>query len=253
MKKRSRENFMTYLLPSALIAVFVLLCWGGFVWAGKTDLFKLNKINIYGNQIVPKPELLAIIGDMPDDARLLDINLTKLQTRIEQHPYIAGARLSRRFPHRLHLEVIERKPIAMVNNKQLVLLDKDGIVLPVPQQYEFQIPTLSGFNPDVGLYPIGARVLSVRVKETVELLMKIRRFYPGLYDELSEITLNQDDEFTLILTNNPTLINLGNSALIKRIITLMAFNSALQGKKTLTDFAYLDLRYAKQIIAREWS
>jgi len=253
MKKARKINIGSYILTFVLITLLALLTWSGYSWTLKTGLFGLEKIRITGNSIISESELHTIMGNLKQ-ATLFDLNLVELSAKIEQHPYVAGARLSCRYPHQLSVEIMERKPIAMVNMDPLVLLDLEGIVLPmVPQAFEFQLPALSGFNPDQALYPIGEHVLSAKMKETVTILMEVHNHFPALYNELSEITLNQDDEYTLILTDHPTLINFGNSDVIKKIITLMAFYEALRGIKSLTDYAYLDLRYAKQIIVKEWS
>ncbi len=253
MKKAIRKNFVTYLIIFWLIVSLAGLTWGGYAWTIEAGLFSLQKIRFTGNSIVSKTELRNIMNNM-ESTSLFNLDLVELSKKIDQHPYIAATRISRRYPHQLIVEVIERNPIALVNIDPLVLLDQDGIVLPlVAQTYEFQIPTLSGFNPDPGLYPIGQPVLSVKMKETVNVLVEVYKHIDTLYDEISEITLNQDDEYTFILTNNPTVINLGDTDIIEKIYVLMAFNHAIRGIKALTDYANLDLRYAKQIIAKEWS
>lgn len=252
MAKARKKNYSRSILPVSMTLLVILLTWSSFAWSAKINLLNLEKIRIRGNNIVPDNEILGLLDGM--EGTLFDFDFNQISEILEKHPYISGSRISRRFPHMIKVEVKERKPIARVNIEDLVLLDKDGIVLPaVPKSYEFSIPNLSGFNPEKGLYPVGKPVLSIKMKETIALLNKIRKNFPDLYDELSEVILNKEDEFTIILTTNPTLINLGDAEIMKKIVTLMAFEKSLGGSKSIYDYATLDLRYAKQIIAKEWS
>ncbi len=253
MARTKKKNIGSILLTLGMVFLFIFLIAGAYTWSSKINLLKVEKIRIRGNTIITDREILDLITGTNDES-LFDIDRHSIRKAIEVHPYVAAARLSRRFPHLLKVEIVERKPIAMVNLDELILLDKNGIVLPaVPRIFEFQIPALSGFNSEKGLYPIGEQVLSIKLKKTITILDKIQMNYPGLFIELSEITLNKEDEFTFILTSNPTVINFGDKDITRKLVTLMAFKNSLSGKKALTDYSYLDLRYAKQIIAKEWS
>lgn len=253
MARKKKKNKVPVLVTCSLLLGFALLYRVSFSWAELGKTTKLTNINIRGNRIIPDREILPFF----DDIRGLELNKIdhyRINSEIEKMPFVAAARISRHYPSNLRIEILERKPLAIVNLDELMLLDQSGIVLPmVPAAYELSIPILSGFNPELNLYPIGKPVLSVKMKDTVKLLNRIREIAPHFFTQLSEITLNQDEEYILILTERPTRINLGDKAIMKSIFTLLAFDQTLHGSRALTDYQYLDMRYAKQIIAKEWS
>ena len=75
--------------------------------------------------------------------------------------------------------------------------------------------------------------------------------YSDLYENISELTLNKDDEYVIILADRPTRVILGKNDINKKLHVLKSFDKAL-GQRQLTDFQLLDMRYQKQLVAREW-
>ncbi len=55
----------------------------------------------------------------------------------------------------------------------------------------------------------------------------------------------------LILAENPTRIILGNDNTHYKIDLLIAFEKTMESKREITDFAYVDMRYSNQVIAKE--
>ena len=62
---------------------------------------------------------------------------------------------------------------------------------------------------------------------------------------------NKDDEFEIILSEEPTIVILGQGDFHNKINILKKFDEAL-GQRQLTDYRLLDMRYSKQLVAREW-
>ena len=86
---------------------------------------------------------------------------------------------------------------------------------------------------------------------TISWLKTLNAKYPEIYSEISEITLASGDEIILILEKNPTKIMLGNHNTFHKLEILKNFKNTLNNKKEITDYAYLDMRYNNQIIAKE--
>ena len=171
---------------------------------------------------------------------------------LESNPYVKAVRVSRQYPSTLSIEIVEREPIAMLNIDPILMLDRDGIILPDQgKSDDFLIPCLSGFNPAKALYPSGQQTVSVKVQETMGLITRIIDTYPSLYNNISEVTLNANDEYVIILADYPTKVILGNNDIWSKIEILGKFENSLQNKRQLSDYNYLDLRYTNQVIAKE--
>ena len=92
----------------------------------------------------------------------------------------------------------------------------------------------------------------MKVKEAVAILKQLSNGYPELYENISELTLNNDEEYVIILSDRPTRVVLGKDDIITKLNILKNFDTAL-GQRQLTDFRLLDMRYKKQLVAREWT
>ena len=133
------------------------------------------------------------------------------------------------------------------------MIDDEAVVLPGKKYSEdYLIPVLSGFNSAIELYPQGEKTYSIKVKEAVDILKKLSIHYADLYENISELTLNKDDEYVLILADRPTRVVLGKDNISLKFDILKSFDKAL-GQRQLTDFRLIDMRYNKQLVAREWS
>ncbi len=133
------------------------------------------------------------------------------------------------------------------------MLDSEAVVLPDhPYSQSVLVPILSGFNTALDLYPEGEKTYSIKVKEAVAILNKLSNGYPTLYENISELTLNSHDEYVIILADRPTRVILGKNDVFSKLNILKNFEEAL-GQRQLTDYRLLDMRYKKQLVAREWS
>jgi len=255
MKKKKKTAFLSlrFMLGTGLVLFTGFMLWSAINWANYRHLFHLEKIRISGTQIQPRDFYRQLLGPL-DQLDLTDINLEEVRLLLESDPFVKAARVSRQYPGYLNIEIVERKPLALLNLKPILLVDDEGVILPDNgYSQKALIPVLSGFNPARELYPPGRETFSLKVKETVEILKQLLDGYPELYEQLSEVTLNEDDEYVFILAEHPTKVILGKEDIWNKIKILKQFELALKGQRHLTDYKLLDMRDKKQVIAREWT
>jgi len=250
MPKYFKYIIKALITTSALLALGSLF-WGSFSWAEYTQLFKNPNIVFSGNSIVDESEyrsfLLKEYG-----SNIFTEDLSAISNRIEEHPYIAGVRVSKHFPKVILIEVSERYPVALINNNPLLLIDNNNVVLPFrSNSFDYQIPILSNFKITNDLYPVGKQTLSPVAIDVVQFLNRIKKEYPQLYQNLSEVRLSKYNDYELILAEEPTKIVIGKSMTWSKILVLKEFEKSVSGRKSLTDYAYLDLRYDNQVITKE--
>ena len=233
-----------------LFSIFFVL-WLSFFWAEQKYTFNNPTLFINGTSILSHT---YYTGYLVNSIEVGNTNLkpNKILDELYKHPYIEAARLSYRYPDKIIIEISERAPLAIVNNDPKIMLDKDCFILPnIENINNYNIPILSRYNTDPGLYPIGKQALSVKIKDTISWLKALNERYPDLYHNISEITLANDDEIILILAEYPTKIMLGKENTLYKIELLKRFEETLKNKKEITDYAYLDMRYNNQVIVKE--
>tara|TARA_Y100000590_G_scaffold337074_1_gene383910 strand:- start:230 stop:1000 length:771 start_codon:yes stop_codon:yes gene_type:complete len=251
--KRKNINQICYkkiTLYSITLMFFFSLFLIAYQWSHICGNHRLKHIIVSNTKVLDENIYRKVIGDI-GEIKTNQINLKKIITSLEKHPYIEVVRASYRYPGTLKVEIVEREPIAILNSKPLLFLDKNGYVLPkIETSNHFSLPIMSNYNNSKELYPIGQKVLSVKTKESIEWLNQIRTQYQFLYNNLSEIRLVAGDDVELILLDEPTKILVGHKRFWDKIAILKEFRNNLNPQKNLTDFSYLDMRYKNQIIGR---
>ena len=91
---------------------------------------------------------------------IYDLNINELSKVFEDNHYIKAARVSKHFPDKIKIEIVERNPIAVINNIEPILIDENGIILPNNKEaFKKIIPFLSGFNQNKLSYINGEKRL----------------------------------------------------------------------------------------------
>ena len=107
--------------------------------------FTLKHVEIKGAQHVSRLDVYNIAFDQADSAMPL-VDLEATRQRLLRFGWIRDARVSRRLPDTLVVDIVERKPAAIwQHNQQLALIDMDGMVLePVKLDAMPDLPLLIG-------------------------------------------------------------------------------------------------------------
>ena len=248
-KKKKLFEIKKMILSFLSLSLLGLMIKVSFLWASYSGALDLNHIKFSETKILDVSNYRSLLGEITNE-KSKELNLYDISTLIESHPYVKYARVSRHYPSEIKIEIIERKPIAIVNMDPMIFLDENGFVLPVEGiQTNYNLPVMNNFNSEPQLYPLGELALSVKVKEAIALISNIKNNYSGLYNNLSELKITSSNEIELILSDLPTHIYLGNEKIGSRIHTLKEFESKLKPNK-MSDFSYLDMRYDNQIIGK---
>ena len=250
MSKKKKVSEMKKIIISFLsLSLLGLMIKVSFLWANYSGAMDLDHIKFSETKILDVSNYKSLLGEITNK-KSKELNLYEISTLIESHPYVKYARVSRHYPSEIKIEIIERKPIAIVNMDPMIFLDENGFVLPVEGiQTNYNLPVMNNFNSEPQLYPLGKLALSKKVKEAIDLISKIKTNYSDLYNNLSELKISSRNEIELILSDLPTHIYLGNEKISSRIRTLKEFESKLKPNK-MSDFSYLDMRYDNQIIGK---
>lgn len=107
--------------------------------------FSLKHVEIKNAKRVPQIDIYNIAFDQPTAAMPL-IDLEATRQRLLKFGWVRDARVSRRFPDTLVVDIVERKPAAIwQNNQRLSLIDIEGVVLePVRLEAMPDLPVVIG-------------------------------------------------------------------------------------------------------------
>jgi cell division protein FtsQ len=107
--------------------------------------FRLGNVELYGLKRMDRNTVYATALDQSSRAMPL-LDLAKVRERLLQYPWIEDARVSRRLPNTMVINIIEREPAAIwQNNNRLILIDAKGALLePVSREAMPALPVLIG-------------------------------------------------------------------------------------------------------------
>lgn len=100
----------------------------GYGFITTSERFAVHSIEVHGNRALSEERVLAVLGVRPGD-NIFRLELDGLADTLEQNePMIAHARVSRRLPATLLVDIEERVPAALVQLDGLYLADAHGRV-----------------------------------------------------------------------------------------------------------------------------
>ena len=158
-----------WLWPAIGILVFaeVILLGGHAVrWAMTSPRFVLGEVKIVGHKILA-PELLVKSAGLAPGVNVFGMDLERIRIRIESNPWVRRTSIRKTPPSTLRIEIEEREPVALINSKDRIAVDMEGVILgPLPGKRENCLPLLEGFSSK-GEKP-GDRLKSARFGAAVE-------------------------------------------------------------------------------------
>ena len=203
-------------------------------WAAFNDVFMIKNVEINGVQYFDDSSLASYKNDIKGN-HIMFFDLKSYKNKIESVAYVKDCKISRTFPESINI----------------VMLDADGICLPVEEYGTISLPILSNFKTNEELYPSGEKTKSSNVIKSIDVIKYSKRNFNRLYEDISEFVFNDSNEYEIILKNGKTKILLGSNNILKKIDYLKAFDNALPADKDFNIYKYIDLRYKDQIVVRE--
>ena len=244
-----KQNYISLTSTIIFFVVIIGLCVLSLNWADFKKIYEVKEVNIYGATFFDQSIIEEKSNYMMSN-NIFNSDLKNYKNEILNFDHIIDCKISRKFPTTIDITIYEREPIALINSDELIILDSEGVCLPV-EYCDLSLPILTNFKSNPELYPRGSTTTSTNVLNSVELIRYTKDNYSMIYDEISEFVFNENSEYEIILKNGKTRIILGSKNLQDKIKYLSSFQETLKEEKNIKDFKYIDLRYSKQIIVKE--
>lgn len=211
------------------------------------DLFRVREVRVVGVAVANPNVLVAEAGFMGAELHWWSA-VGEYAERVERDPLVASARIRRRFPNRLTLEVVEREPTAFLRLDRLAPVDSAGRVLPVSAfQPDWDAPVLEvPWAPDS--VTRAGRVTLAPVRRTLSMLGEVSRRYPALAREISTVQLDRTGTVTLRFVHTEGAVVLDDSTPIEKLALIDDVLRDLHEKGL--PYSTLDLRFEDQIVVR---
>ncbi len=248
--KNNFINIFDFISQPLLCLLFIAISLLGSVkWAQFNAIFIVENVKIEGINYFDDTMLIEYKTSIKNQ-NIFFSNLKDYKNDIKSLDHIKDCKVSRVFPKTIKIEIYEREPLAMISSNDLIILDSEGVCLPV-EYCEISLPILSNFKNNQELYEKGKKTKSSNVLKSIDVIKYSKDNFDSLYDNISEFVFNEDSEYEIILKNGRTKILLGSDNIFAKIDYLNAFANALPETKKLESYRYVDLRYKRQIVVNE--
>lgn len=248
---KTTNSFKVFINVLLVSIILIINIWGSLSWADSKNTFNELSVIINGGKILNNKIYFSYVDNITE-RKINELSNKEILDIILSHPYVHAARTSYRYPDKIVIDIKEREPFAILNKDPIIILDQYCFVLPNANNLDqYDIPILSKFNNDQNLYPEGKKSLSTKVQKTISWLSSLNDKHPTFYSNISEVFLENDNEIVLVLNEHPTKIFLGKNNTLEKIKILKNFEETIKETKKITDYAYLDIRYDNQVIAKE--
>jgi cell division protein FtsQ len=211
--------------------------------------FKLVDIEINGNEILTRSEVLALCGLAEDGGQLLTIKPPDVVKKICNSPYVKAANAVRSLPSKLRITILERKPIAFIYGRGLNLIDEDGVLMPVPQNSIcWNLPFISGVDESLGA--LGHKTFANKALQGVEIISYLRMIPSSLNEMISEVDMSRSDYIKLKMVRGGAEVRIDKDNYQENLFVLNQYFEKYLEWKQLPVFEYVDVRFKEQLIIK---
>jgi cell division protein FtsQ len=256
MLKRINWNaiFTGFAWLISLAGVVVLL---GFINVKKQTVKCTDvKILIPGaDNFIEREEIDAILKE--DQGILLgrnleNINIHKIEKKLQSNPYIGFAKVYVDMDGVLHIEVKQRQPILRLLNEngQDFYIDNDGLKMPISSNFTANVLVATGHISEV----FGSRVDTLHTQLAKDLYKTAQYIKKDtLWDaQIEQIVVDQKNDIELIPRVGNQRIILGNAdSLEKKMKNLLLFYKKAMPQVGWDTYKTINIKYTNQIVCEK--
>jgi cell division septal protein FtsQ len=210
----------------------------------RIEAFRVSELRLEGARFLSLKEAADVVA-VPSNASLWD-DLEIWTERLSAHPLVRKARVRRRFPSTLVLEVAEREPVALVATPTLEPMDETGRILPIdPARHQLDLP-LVGRQGGPGRGSLSLEERRVLGSE----ISRLAQTSPEFGSRLSEVILDGQGGLRVQVWDSPLSLfmrpGLPDQRIMKGLEVLEDARVRFDGRMVEA----LDLRFEDQVVVR---
>jgi cell division protein FtsQ len=204
-------------------------------------------LQIYGAIHAPRAEIVRVFSaDFGRSVYLLP--LEERRRALLEIAWVRDASVSRLWPDRLAVRIVERKPVAFVRlpstgnpaSSGVALVDAEGVILTPPAGSEFELPAISGIRREQNP--------SMR-RQRITLALRLVSELGSSADQLSEIDVGDPENIKVVMPANGRVVSLqlGNRNFLPRLQNFLRYFEAMAQQRP--EASAFDLRLDDRITA----
>lgn len=228
-----------------LLGVVVVASLRVYDYLTTSPRFDVSKVEVRGVTRIDPDEIQDMLSDLQGQNILL-APLDSYKERLEMHPRILHAEMSRVLPNRIRCTVVEREPVALVYTGRFFEIGDDGVVMPNDRYSALlDLPVISGV-PDDEVRP-GHKCDAPGVQGALDVLRLCKEYGGDFAASISELRVSPEGVEVRTLRDDRVLV-VGNGDYEKRLRKYFLLADAIH--RSGRHARRVDLRYADQVVLR---
>jgi cell division protein FtsQ len=224
-----------------LLGALAALMWVGdqtVRYAHTAEAFTIREIIIEGNQQLDDIDVRRA-AHLQIGSNIFEVSSQDARNHLLQHPWIEDAKVARRLPGSVRIQVTERNPVALVALDQLYLVGDDGAVFKrLGVDDPVDLPVITGIASERFYDNLDYRT-SVLL-QSMALLQDYEGAGLAERDPVSEIHFDGANGIELFVGADGMNVRLGNGQHRQKLRRLRQVLERLELEKTRPSYVYLD-------------
>jgi cell division protein FtsQ len=216
--------------------------WAIFHYATTSPRFAIRELQVKGNSRVTEQQLRTDSGISLGD-NLFKLNLTDVERRLLKNPWIESAKVTRRLPSGVNVEIQEREAAALaLIASRIFLVDRLGhsfkeVAEPTDPT---DMPMITGVSVDNASGDLG--LVRQRIVLGLEVLNHYARSRLSKSFPAQEVHLTPGGEVIMTIGHKGTTLNLGAGPWSKKFAMAERILARLQAQRSMPAQIFLDNR-----------
>ena len=225
-------------LGGLLVAALLWLGDQAVRYAHEAEAFAIREIIIDGNHQIEDIDVRRA-ARLQIGSNVFEISAEKARNHLLQHPWIEDANVVRKLPGRIRIEIVERKPVALVALDHLYLVSEEGAVFKrLGVDDPVDLPVITGIASERFYDDFDYR------KAILLRSMALLQDYEGAglakQEPVSEIHFEGANGIELFVGDDGMNVRLGNGQHRQKLRRLRQVLERLTKEKTRPSYVYLD-------------
>ncbi|MDY6861592.1 MAG: FtsQ-type POTRA domain-containing protein [Thermodesulfobacteriota bacterium] len=239
VSKTKRELF-----KSLLKGILYLLIISGFLYSYftvkkfilLTDFFQIERITVKGRYKSKEEEIINSSG-LKYGENIFSFSIKKISSKVSENQWVQSAKVTRKLPGTVLIEVMERKPMALLHLDDFYLLDREGIAFKKVdwERDNVDLPVVSGVAVAGALRQGKDKKFENKplpfVKKSLLFLNLLKENNVFQHSDISEIHMDPDFGLHLYCMKNVAQFQFGFSHYKEKLCILKKVMKDLETRK----------------------
>lgn len=209
-------------------------------------IFTVSCVTVSGAEYIGKEEILKVAG-IELGWNIFDFDVAEVSARLEEGFSAEDFTVYKQLPNTIAVKVLEKQPVALLNMKELVGVDKHGDPLPhIGADMVASLPIITGISTTKAL---SDSVTRKRLAAGLELLEKIKNEAPSTYKRISEIDVTNIQTLGVSLIDNGLEVVIGEKDWARKIPVLDKVINQVTYKRE--NVKAVDIRFGEVVVVRK--